>query len=165
MRELDDVTGAIVDASVRIHRDLGPGLFESVYEAILARALEERGLRVERQLPMRLEYEGVVFEEAFRVDLLVDSRVIVEIKSIEKLAPVHTKQLLTYLRIADLRAGLLVNFGSLLLRDGLRRVVNNLTPAVSPRLRVNRRAPSGRGATELPIEPPNRRTPPAPPPR
>lgn len=165
MTELDDVTGAIVDASVRIHRDLGPGLFESVYEAILARSLEERGLRVERQQPMRLEYEGVVFEEAFRVDLLVDSRVIVEIKSIEKLAPVHTKQLLTYLRIADLRAGLLVNFGAPLLRDGLRRVVNGLTPAVSPRLRVNQRATSARGGTEPATEPANRRTPPAPPPR
>ena len=147
MRDIDEVTGAIVDAAVRIHRDLGPGLFESVYEAILARAIEEKGLLVERQKGMRLEYEGMMFAEAFRVDLLVERRVIVELKSVEKLAPVHTKQLLTYLRIADFRVGLLLNFGAYTMREGIKRVVNNLTPVVSPRLRVNQQATSGPGET------------------
>ena len=147
MRDIDEVTGAIVDAAVRIHRDLGPGLFESVYEAILARAIEEKGLLVERQKGMRLEYEGMMFAEAFRVDLLVERRVIVELKSVEKLAPVHTKQLLTYLRIADFRVGLLLNFGAYTMREGIKRVVNNLTPVVSPRLRVNQQATGGPGET------------------
>lgn len=86
MRELDDVTGEIVDASLRIHRDLGPGLLESVYEAVLARTLEKRGFQVERQRAIRFEYEEMVFEEGFRTDLLVDNRVIVELKSVERLA-------------------------------------------------------------------------------
>lgn len=89
MRELDDITGAIVDASLRIHRDLGPDLLESVHEAVLARALERRGFRVEQQLSVRLEYDGMVFEEGLRVDLVVDDRVIVELKSVEQLARAH----------------------------------------------------------------------------
>src|SRR5687767_2300177 len=89
MRELDEITGNIVDAALRIHRDLGPGLLESVYEAVLARVLEQRGFRVERQQAIRFEYEGLVVEEGFRADLLVESRVIVEIKSVERLARVH----------------------------------------------------------------------------
>lgn len=84
MRELDDITGGIVDASLRIHRDLGPGLLESVYEAVLARALHRRGFQVERQQAIRFEYDGMVFEEGFRTDLLVDNRVIVELKSVER---------------------------------------------------------------------------------
>jgi iron complex transport system substrate-binding protein len=137
MRELDDITGAIVDASLRIHRDLGPGLLESVYEAVLARALLARGIPVERQKPIPLEYQGLTFEESFRADLLVDSRVIVEIKSVERLAPVHGKQLLTYLKVAGLQVGLLINFSSATLREGLHRVVNYLPASASPRLRVN----------------------------
>jgi iron complex transport system substrate-binding protein len=89
--ELDDITGAIVDESVRIHRDLGPGLLESVYEVVLARALVRRGLTVERQKPIHFEYDGLVFEDGFRADLVVEDRVIVELKSVEKLAPVRTK--------------------------------------------------------------------------
>ena len=100
MRELDDITGAIVDAALRIHRDLGPGLLESVYEAVLARALERRSLRVERQVSVRFECDGMVFEEGFRVDLVVDDRVIVEVKSVEQLARAHPK-LLTYLKLTE----------------------------------------------------------------
>ena len=137
MRGLDDITGAVVDAAVKIHIDLGPGLLESVYEAVLARALERRGLRVERQKAIRFEYDGIVFEEGFRTDLLVDERVIVELKSVEKLAPVHSKQLLTYLRLMNLPVGLLINFGAATLKEGLHRIVNNLKPSASPRLRVN----------------------------
>jgi iron complex transport system substrate-binding protein len=138
LRELDDITGGIVDAAVRIHRDLGPGLLESVYEAVLARALEQRGLKVERQLALRFEYLGMVFEEGFRVDLRVDGRVLVELKSVERLSPVHSKQLLTYLKLTNTRVGLLINFGAATLRDGLHRIVNRLPPSASPRLRVNR---------------------------
>ena len=137
MRELDDITGSIVDAALRIHRDLGPGLLESVYEAVLARALDRRGFQVERQQAIRFEYEGMVFENGFRTDLLVDNRVIVELKSVERLAPVHSKQLLTYLKLTNRPVGLLINFGAATLREGLHRIVNGLPPSASPRLRVN----------------------------
>ena len=141
MRELEDITGAIVDTALRMHRDLGPGLLESVYERILARGLEQRGFRVERQKIVRLEYHGMVFEEGFRVDLIVDDRVIVEVKSVEQLARQHTKQLLTYLKLTNKQVGLLINFGAPTLREGLRRIVNGYQVSAFPRLRVNQRAP------------------------
>ncbi len=144
LKELDDITGAIVDAALKIHRELGPGLLESVYEAVLARALEKRGFTVERQKTIRFEYDGMIFEEGFRVDLLVDARVVVELKSVEKLAPVHGKQVLTYLRLMNLRAGLLINFGSATLKEGLHRIVNQLPATASPRLRMNQ-VSKGRG--------------------
>jgi GxxExxY protein len=137
MRELDVITGSIVDASLRIHRDLGPGLLESVYEAVLARELEQRGFQVERQQLIRFEYEGMLFDEGFRIDLLVEKRVIVELKSVERVAPIHSKQLLTYLKLTHMPVGLLINFGAATLREGLRRIVNGLHPSASPRLRVN----------------------------
>ena len=137
MRDLDDITEAIIDTAIQIHRDLGPGLLESVYEAVVGAALEKRGLHVERQAAVRFEYDGLVFDEAFRVDLLVEHEVIVELKSVERCAPVHSKQLLTYLRLMNKRVGLLINFGGNLLKDGLHRVVNDLQPTASPRLRVN----------------------------
>lgn len=135
--ELDDITGAIVEAALKIHKELGPGLLESVYEAVLFRALERQGLHVERQKTIRFEYDGMVFEEGFRIDLLVEGRVVVELKSTERLAPVHSKQVLTYLRLMNLPVGLLVNFGAATLKEGLRRIVNQLLPSASPRLRVN----------------------------
>lgn len=135
MRELDDITGGIVDASLRIHRDLGPGLLESVYETILARVLDKRGFHVQRHRAFRFEYEGIVFEEAFRPDLVVEHQVIVELKSVERLAPVHSKQLLTYLRLTNRSVGLLINFGAATLREGLHRIVNRLPASASPRLR------------------------------
>lgn len=138
MKELDDITGAIVDAAMKLHMELGPGLLESVYESVLARALERRGFHVERQKVIRFEYDGMVFDEGFRTDLLVEGRVVVELKSVEKLASVHSKQLLTYLRLMNLPVGLLINFGAATLKEGLHRVVNNLEPSASPRLRVNR---------------------------
>ena len=137
MKELDDITGAVVDATMKIHMELGPGLLESVYEAVLARSLEQRGFKVERQKPIRFEYDGMVFEEGFRVDLLIEGRVVVELKSVEKLAPVHSKQLLTYLRLMHLPVGLLINFGAATLKEGLQRIVNNLPASASPSLRVN----------------------------
>jgi len=138
MRDLDDITGAIVDASVQIHRKLGPGLLESVYAIVLARELERRGFRVERQKAVPIEYDGVIFEEGFRADLVVENRVVVELKSVECLAPVHSKQLLTYLRLMHLKVGLLINFNEATLKEGLHRVVDGLPPSASPRLRVNR---------------------------
>jgi GxxExxY protein len=138
VRDLDDITGAIVDASLHIHRDLGPGLLESVYETVLARTLVRRGLRVERQKAIRFEYDGLVFEEGFRADLVVEDHVIVELKSVECLARAHAKQLLTYLKLTNLPVGLLINFGAPTLREGLRRIVNGFQPSASPRLRVNR---------------------------
>jgi GxxExxY protein len=123
--ELDDITGAIVDASVRIHRRFGPGLLESLYEAILTRDLQQRGLRVERQRLITFSYDGIDIEDAFRADLIVDECVIVEVKSLEHVSPVHSKQLLTYLRLTNLRVGLLLNFGAEIMKDGIDRVVNN----------------------------------------
>ena len=137
MRELDDITGTIIESSLNIHKNLGPGLLESVYEVVLARALTKQGLRVERQKVIRFEYDGMVFEEGLRVDLIVEDQVIVELKSIEELAPVHSKQVLTYLRLMNLPVGLLINFGAATLKEGLRRIVNNLPPSASPHLRVN----------------------------
>ena len=137
MSELDEITGAFVDAALKVHRTLGPGLLESVYEAVLARALARLGFEVERQKSVRLEYDGMIFDDAFRMDLLVEQRVIVEIKSLEKVAPVHGKQLLTYLRLRQLPVGLLINFGAATLKEGLTRMVNHLDPSASPRLRVN----------------------------
>ena len=137
--ELDDITGTIVDAALQLHRVPGPGLLESLYEALLACELAHRGLRVERQRLITVSYNGVDLEDAFRADLLVEGRVIVEVKSLDRFAPVHRKQLLTYLRLTNLRVGLLLNFGAESMKEGLKRVVNDYTPPPSSPLRVNRR--------------------------
>ena len=123
-RSINDITGIIVDACVKLHIGLGPGLLESVYETILARDLERRGLRAERQKSLSFDYDGLHFEELLRLDLLVESRVIVEIKSVERLLPVHPKQVLTYLRLLDLPVGLLVNFGTPSMKEGIQRIAN-----------------------------------------
>jgi GxxExxY protein len=120
------ISQQIVDAAYQIHKTLGPGLLESVYEVVLAYELRKRGLKVERQLPVQVVYDGICFEEGYRLDLLVEDKVIVEIKSIEMLTPVHKKQLLTYLRLLDKRLGLLINFNEELIRNGISRVVNGL---------------------------------------
>ena len=122
----NQIAQQIVDTAYHIHVKLGPGLLESVYEAILERELKKRGLFVERQKQIPIQYEDMVFEEGFRADLLVANLVIVELKSVETVIPVHKKQLLTYLRLADKRLGLLINFGSALFKDGIFRVVNEL---------------------------------------
>jgi GxxExxY protein len=116
----------IVDAAYKIHTKFGPGLLESAYEALLAYELEKRGLRVVCQQPIPLVYEDVRLEVGYRADMIVEGKVIVEIKSVERTAPVHYKQLLTYLRVADKRLGLLINFGMPLIKDGIKRVVNGL---------------------------------------
>ena len=122
----NEVARLIVDAAYKIHTTLGPGLLESVYETVLAYELEKRGLEVKRQTPLPVVYEKISFDEGFRADLMVQGKVIVELKSVEKVAPVHKKQLLTYLRLADKRLGLLINFGEALIKDGIIRIVNRL---------------------------------------
>lgn len=124
MPTTNEITGQIVDAAYRLHSRLGPGLLESVYETVLAGVLQERGLHVERQKVVSFEFEGHVFDEGLRVDLFVEHSVVVELKSVERLAPVHMKQVLTYLRLLNLPVGLLINFGADRLKDGLQRVTN-----------------------------------------
>jgi GxxExxY protein len=122
----NEVAKQIVDAAYKIHIKFGSGLLESAYEALLAHELRKRGLRVTCQQPIPLIYEDVHLEVGFRADIIVEDKVIVEIKSVEKTAPVHYKQLLTYLRLADKRLGLLINFGLARIKDGIKRVVNDL---------------------------------------
>ena len=122
----NEIAKIVVDAAYHIHRRLGPGLLESVYEVILAYALSSRRLNAERQVPVPIVFDGMKFDEGFRADLIVEDKVIVELKSVEKIAPVHKKQLLTYLRLADKRLGLLINFGASLIKDGIFRVANRL---------------------------------------
>jgi GxxExxY protein len=135
--DLDLVSGQIVDAAYGVHTAIGPGLLESVYLTVLERELRRRGLVVERQKSVDFVYDGILFTDAYRVDLLVERVIVVELKSIEKLAKVHAKQVLTYLRLLDLRVGLLINFGAPTLKAGLRRIVNDYHPRPSSPLRIN----------------------------
>ena len=114
----------IVDSAIHIHQSLGPGLLETVYEAVLARQLTKRGLTIQRQVPVGIEFEGEQFEIGFRADLIVEGKVIVELKSVERLAPVHKKQLLTYLRLTSMKLGYLLNFGADLMKNGIVRTIN-----------------------------------------
>lgn len=124
--ETNDITGIIVDECIKVHKDLGPGLFESVYEEVLCFRLSvRRNLKIERQVGIPVIYEGIKLDLGFRADLIVEKEIIVEIKSIESLAAVHHKQLLTYLKLTSLKVGLLINFNEALLKNGLKRIVNN----------------------------------------
>ncbi len=149
MRDIEEIAATAIDCGLRVHRELGPGLFESVYEAVMAAVLTREGLAVERQKPIPLEFDGMALGEGFRADLLVEKRVLIEIKSIDRLAPVHSRQLLTYLRLTKQPIGLLMNFGGETFREGLKRVVNNHDPFAPSRLRVNKNPP---------VEPPRRTT-------
>ncbi len=120
----NEITQAILAAAFHVHSSLGPGLLESVYEAVLAYELRKRGLRVERQKAIQIRYDDLDFDEGFRADLVVEDTVIVELKSLEKLAAVHPKQLLTYLRLSGKRVGLLLNFGETSLKHGIERIIN-----------------------------------------
>ena len=134
MNSLDIVSGTVLDLSIKMHRDLGPGLLESVYETVLAAKLAKLGYSVERQRPVDIEFEDMRFEAAVRIDLLVNGRLLIEIKSVERLNAAHAKQLLTYLRLTKQPLGLLINFGGATLREGFRRLVNEYDPSASPRL-------------------------------
>ena len=140
MRDVEELARLAIDSGFRIHHKLGPGLLESVYEAILAADLSRLGLAVDRQKPINFEFEGLSFRDSFRVDLMIEGSLIIEIKSIEQLAPVHGKQLLTYLRLAKQPLGLLMNFGGEVFRGGVKRVVNNHANFAPSRLCVNQLA-------------------------
>lgn len=137
MRDREDICRDIVDVALRLHRELGPGLLESVYEMLLAGRLAAMGYDVVRQHPVDVMFDGIRFEAAFRIDLIVDGMILVEVKSVERLNAVHAKQLLTYLRLTKQPIGLLLNFGGETLKEWLRRIVNDYRPSASSRLRVN----------------------------
>lgn len=122
----NEIARIIVDVAYKIHTRLGPGLLESVYEIILVHELQKHNLNVERQKPVSIVYDGITFDEGFRADVIVEDKVIVELKSVEAVSKAHKKQLLTYLRLSDKRLGLLVNFSAALIKDGIFRIVNGL---------------------------------------
>lgn len=124
--EENEIARVVVDTAFQLHKDLGPGLLESVYEELFIYKLNERGLNVATQVELPVVYQGKTFSSKFRIDILVEEKLIVELKSVEQILPVHRKQLLTYLRLTDKRLGLLINFGSSLIKDGITRVVNRL---------------------------------------
>ena len=124
--QLNEISGEIVDAAFKVHSQLGPGLLESVYERVLAYELRKRGFMVEIQQAVPIRYDGIDFDEGFRLDLLVNDVIIVEVKSIEEIAPIHKKQLLTYLKLRDKRLGLLINFNVELIKQGITRIANGL---------------------------------------
>jgi GxxExxY protein len=138
IKNVEELSAEVVDAAFHLHKDLGPGLLESVYEAILIKILIDRGLQVERQKPVPIQYAGFNFDEGFRVDILVGGRLLVELKSVEALSRAHAKQVLTYLRLLNLPLGLLINFGAVTFKEGIKRIVNNHQDFASSRLRVNK---------------------------
>ena len=137
MDDVEQLARAAIDCGMRLHKRLGPGLLESAYEVILCEQLQREGLLVDRQKAVSIDFDGIRVADAFRVDLLVNGTLVLEIKSVDRLVPVHSKQLLTYLKLLDLRLGLLMNFGQETLRDGLRRIVNGPSNFVPSRLRAN----------------------------
>lgn len=122
----NEIAKFVVDACFQIHTKLGPGLLESVYEAVLEYELRKRNLSVQRQIGIPFEYDGVRFDQGFRADLIVEAKVLLELKSVESTLPIHRKQVLTYLKLTRLKLGLLINFGSPLIKDGIFRIVNGL---------------------------------------
>jgi GxxExxY protein len=128
----NEIAKQILDAAFAVHTKLGPGLLESVYEIVLAYELKKRGLTAERQKPMPIMYDNIRFDEAFRSDVVVNGKVIAELKSVEALLPVHAKQLLTQLRLSGLKLGLLINFGEAHLKNGIRRVINGYLDVENP---------------------------------
>jgi len=120
----NEIGAMVVDVAVKLHKELGPGLLESVYETLFARLLEKRGLFVERQVGIPIHFMGEFFEEGFRADLIIEKKVILELKSVETLKPVHKKQLLTYLKLTGLKLGYIINFGDALMKNGIVRIIN-----------------------------------------
>ena len=135
--DVEKLAQVAVDVGLKVHRDLGPGMLESVYEAVVATQLAKAGVPVERQKMIAVEYDGDFYQEAFRVDLLLGGKLIIEVKSIEQLVPIHTRQLLTYLRMSKLSVGLLMNFGAPTFRQGLKRIVNDYEAAGTSPLLIN----------------------------
>ena len=127
----NEISGAVVDASMKVHSALGPGLLENVYEVCLAHELNKRGLRTASQLPLPVNYDGEKIDLGFRVDILVENTVVVEIKAVDAITPVHQAQLITFLKLSRKHVGLLINFNVVHLRDGIRRMVHGEPPSVS----------------------------------
>ena len=124
-RQENDISGRIIGAAIEVHKHLGPGLLESAYEECLCRELDLRGIDFKRQVPLPLSYKGLKLDCGYRLDLLVEDKVIVELKTVEAIAPIHEAQILTYLKLRDIRLGLIINFNVPLLVEGIRRLVNN----------------------------------------
>jgi GxxExxY protein len=122
----NEISRVILDSAFSVHKELGPGLLESVYEVVLAYELQQRGLRVSRQVPVSIRYKEMIFDAAFRADLIVEDKVIVELKSVEQVSEAHKKQVQTYLRLTGCKLGFLLNFGEALMKRGITRVVNGL---------------------------------------
>lgn len=120
----NEISRIVVDCALNIHKELGPGLLESVYELLLAHELESCGLKIARQVPVKISYKGICFDEGFRIDMLVEDKVILELKSVESTSKAHKKQVLTYLKLTGLKLGLLLNFGEALMKDGITRLIN-----------------------------------------
>ena len=120
----NEIGKIIVDSAIHLHMDLGPGLLETVYEVLLAHLLESKGLKVERQVGVPIEYHGIKFEEGFRADIIVEDKVIVELKSVESISKAHKKQVLTYSKLTDCKLGYLLNFGEALMKNGISRIIN-----------------------------------------
>ncbi|RME74195.1 MAG: GxxExxY protein [Chloroflexi bacterium] len=120
----NDIGKVIVDCAVRLHMALGPGLLESVYEVLLVHLLKQRGLKVERQVPISIEFDGIRFDEGFRADIIVENKVIIELKSVEKVSKAHKKQVLTYLKLSGMKLGYLLNFGEAVMKNGIHRIIN-----------------------------------------
>jgi len=130
--ELNKITSAIINAAIAVHRALGPGLFENVYRICLAHELRAAGLKVEQERAIRLIYKGMVIGSAYKADLDVEDCVFVEVKAVDAVAPIHLRQVSTYIRLADYRVGLLLNFGAAVMKDGIHRVVNDFPQSASP---------------------------------
>jgi iron complex transport system substrate-binding protein len=128
MIPIDELSSIVIDESIGIHREFGPGLFESVYESVLVGRLRKRGLKVERQVQVKAVFDGEAFDPAFRIDILVEERLVLEIKAVEQPSKAHAKQVLTYLRLLKQPVGLLLNFSGATMKDGIRRVVNDYKP-------------------------------------
>lgn len=149
VRHIDEISHDVIGVAMRLHSELGPGLLESVYETLLAGRLAAMGYQVDRQWPINIVFDGVEFREVARVDLLVDERLVIEIKSTDNLHPVHAKQVLTYLRLLHLPVGLLINFGEATLKQGIRRLVNDhKDSAFSAPLRENLSIPTSDDRTQ-----------------
>ena len=122
----NEIGKVVVDSSIAIHKALGSGLYEIVYEVVLTHELKKHGLDVERQVPISIEYDGIKFDEGFRADIIIESKVILELKSVESVTKAHKKQVLTYLRLTECKLGYLLNFGEELMKDGITRIINGV---------------------------------------
>jgi GxxExxY protein len=141
---LEEIAGIVVDCGYRLHRETGPGLLESVYVSVLCTLLEHQGLRVKREFPVPIEVMGIRFIEGFRADLLIEDRLLIELKSVDALAPVHFKQVLTYLRLLKLPLGFIINFGAPTFKEGIKRIANSYNPHTPGSSAPEHREPPGK---------------------